>query len=309
MSKRNIIMLVLALLIAGITAFAMSSRMEEPPPVVEQKPDNLVLVAKGAIPMGGFVRSMEHLEWKEWPKEAIQDGVHIREGTEPLGSFEGAVARRGYRPGEAITAGTLIKPGSGGFLSAVLNPGMRAVSIAVNATSGNAGFIFPGDYVDVILVNRVRTRNPITGDEQEYIFSNTFVEKSRVLAVDQQLDNPENKAILAKTVTVEVTSKQAEKIQIATEMGKVSFALRSITDNTAGQDADKEVVLNRDGEKDISEMADQDYITAIESQQQDASFTSDAEVSPALGTGGANSSVQVIRGDKSESQSFYRNTQ
>src|SRR5690606_24529682 len=124
----------------------------------------------------------------------------------------------------------------GGFLSAVLEPGTRAVSIAVNPTSGNAGFISPGDRVDLIITRRVRgSQND--GASNESVISETFVRDVRVVAVDQMLNNPENVAILAKTVTVEVTPKVAEKINIAAEMGRISIALRSIVPPSPEQEA------------------------------------------------------------------------
>ena len=298
MSRRNIIMLVVALLIAGITAFAMFAQMgagQQEGVVAVKKLENRVLYAKGDVAMGSFVRSTEHLEWRQMDPEKIQDSIHIREEGDSLRSYEGAIARRSYRVGEPVKLGTLIKPGSGGFLSAVLEPGMRAVSIAVNATSGNAGFIFPGDTVDVMLAHRVNVRDPITGNEVEHVFSNTFVEKARVVAVDQLLDNPENKAILAKTVTIEVTPKEAESVQVATEMGKVSFALRSMTDSSTPPG----------GEVNL----DEDFVSALEQSTRRTLFTSSNEVSPALGSGEYNTNIRVLRGQNSTDQSFYNNAQ
>lgn len=298
MSRRNIILLVVALLIAGITAFAMSAQLgnNQPPPVAEvQTPKNRVLIAKANISMGSFVRTVDQLEWRELKEGDIKAGVsYIREEDEALRSFEGAIARRSYRVGETVTSGTLIKPGSGGFLSAVLEPGRRAVSIAVNATSGNAGFIFPGDFVDVILVHRAQLENPFTGSENNYVFSNTFVQKARVLAVDQLLNNPENRAILAKTVTIEVTPKQAESVQVASEMGKVSFSLRSISDASTIES----IELTRNGE------FNEDFISALEQDPRGSDFTSNYEVSPALGSGEYNQNVRVLRGQESSGQNF-----
>lgn len=301
MSRRNIILLVVALLIAGVIAFAMSSQMGagEEAAVVEQtrNKDLFVLVAKADIPMGSFVRTFEQLEFREFKPEDIKPDSHITEKNENIVSFEGAISRRAYRAGEAVQQGTLIKPGSGGFLSAVLEPGKRAVSIAVNATSGNAGFIFPGDYVDVMLVHNVTNRNPVTGESQEFVFSNTFVEKARVLAVDQQLDNPENKAILAKTVTIEVTPKQAEEVQVATEMGKVSFALRSISDTSTIADVNPSPNATP---------LPEDFVSQL--QQQPTGFTSSVEVSPALGNSDYNANVRVVRGDQAADQTFFNST-
>lgn len=115
------------------------------------------------------------------------------------------VARRAIQKGEPILKTVLVKSNEGGFMSAVLEPGKRAVSIAVDSTSGNAGFIFPGDKVDLILTHSV------TNQSVQTRASETFVEDVRVLAVDQMLDNPENKAVLAKTVTLEVTPNRPKK--------------------------------------------------------------------------------------------------
>src|SRR5262249_33221826 len=133
--------------------------------------------------------------------------------------FTGAVARRAIIKGEPIQKNLLVKSNEGGFMSAVLEGGKRAVSIAVDSTSGNAGFIFPGDRVDLILTHAVTKQTVQTRA------SETFVEDVRVLAVDQMIDNPENKsAVLAKTVTLEVSPKQAEEINLAKDLGKISLS-------------------------------------------------------------------------------------
>lgn len=301
MSRRNIILLVVALLISGITAFAMSAQMgagEQQAAVEVKKLENRVLYAKTDLGMGSFVRTQEGLEWKQMAPDKIKEGVHIREEEENIRGFEGAIVRRSYRAGEAIKIGTLIKPGSGGFLSAVLEPGMRAVSIAVNATSGNAGFIFPGDAVDVMLSHRVETRDPVTGDSSEYIFSNTFIENARVVAVDQRLENPENKAILAKTITIEVSPKEAQAVQVAREMGKISFALRSMTDSTPSM-AGGPVELDGEGF-----MLGEDFVSALEETLPSTTFTSSYDVSPALNSSNYNMNIRVLRGQSSSDQNF-----
>lgn len=300
MSRRNIILIIVALLVSGMTAFLMNAQMHSGEQVatkeVERNKNEYILVAKTDIAMGSFVRGLEQLEFRQFKPEDILTDVHINENQESIGSFQGAIARRSYRAGEAIQQSTLIKPGSGGFLSAVLEPGKRAVSIAVNATSGNAGFIFPGDYVDVILVHNVENRNTVTGESSNYFFSNTFIEKARVLAVDQLLDNPENKAILAKTVTIEVTPKQAEEVQVATEMGKVSFALRSISDpSTSSNPIPVDQAANPE---------DADFVTSIERGKGRSGFTSSVEVSPALNNNDYNATVKVLRGEQSEDKNF-----
>jgi pilus assembly protein CpaB len=184
-------------------------------------PKSQVLVAAADIPAGSFVRAEYHLKLADWPQDNITPAMLTSETVQPS-DYEGAVARRAISTGEAITNSMLVKSNEGGFMSAVLEPGKRAVSIPVDPTSGNAGFIFPGDRVDLILTHKI----DLNGGEERA--SETFIEDVRVLAVDQMLDNPENKAVLAKTVTLEVTPKQAEEINVAKDLGKISLSLRSL---------------------------------------------------------------------------------
>ena len=178
---------------------------------------------------------------------------YLYEGAVKLTDFNGAVVRRALRAGDPVPQFAIMKSGEGGFMSAVLEPGMRAVSIGVNATSGNAGFVSPGDRIDLIVTHRVKAPQAgNAGGSEEFVVSETFVRNVRVVAVDQMLDNPENKAILAKTVTVEVSPRQAEEVAVAADLGKISIALRSTSTAESKPDAtSQEVGFTRDS--DISE--------------------------------------------------------
>lgn len=220
MQKRSLIMLVLGIVIALGTALSLRSRVAGDATTV---PTSQVLVAATDIPAGSFVRSEVNLVMADWPKDNISPAMFTN-ATTKVSDFNGAVARRAIAKGETITKNTLVRSSEGGFMSAVLDPGKRAVSIAVDATTGNAGFIFPGDHVDLILTHIFGAGNA----PQPQRASETFIEDARVLAVDQSLDNPENKAVLAKTITLEVSPKQAEEINVAKDLGKISLSLRSL---------------------------------------------------------------------------------
>lgn len=329
MSTRNIILLVVALFIAGATAFGLKSRAPQPAAVQEEAAPSMqkILVAKRDIGAGSFVNAGNDLEWAAWPLSAVQS-YHIKEGSDDAGGYEGAVARRAVKAGEPVTPTTLVKPGSGGFLSAVLEPGKRAVSIAVSATSGASGFIFPGDRVDLLVTHRMKVKETEQGDEQETIVSETFAENVRVVAVDQMLDNPENKAVLAKTVTVEVSPEQAERISVAENMGKLSVSLRSLAADNArapadatagGENSDAAATENAESaESDANSEASQNPIAgifqsgvggpenAIESPEIHR-ITRDTDVSQALDRSGTVSPrILVIRGDKSEKREFFQ---
>jgi pilus assembly protein CpaB len=110
---------------------------------------------------------------------------------------------------------------------------MRAMTVPVNASTGVAGFVFPGDRVDLVLTQSVEGG----GDGPPLRSSETIVRNVRVLATDQRIDSKgEDGKTEVKTfsnVTVEVTPRIAEKISVAQSMGQLSLSLRSIADSTA----------------------------------------------------------------------------
>jgi pilus assembly protein CpaB len=177
-----------------------------------------------------------------------------------------------------------MKSGEGGFMSAVLNPGMRAVSIAVTPTSGNAGFISPGDHVDLIVTHRIKTGGNANSGGSESVVSETFARNVRVVAIDQMLDNPDNKAIIAKTITVEVTSRQAEEVAVASAMGTISVALCSLSE-PAKTAANMNAVIGQ---------GNTNYMRSSDVMQLKSAIVPH---------------VQVIRGDKTETVEFFRDSQ
>ena len=292
--SRSMIFLIISAVIAAFVIITVRNRLAAPPEeaAVTEPTSNRVLYARHDVAPGTFVQGPQDLEWKEAPKDGAP-GPLLHEGTVRPEDFNGAVVRRQLRTGEAVQASALTKAGDGGFMSAVLEPGMRAVSIAVTPTSGNGGFLTPGDRVDLIVTHRVRVQ---LGKEQnnteESVVSETFVRDVRVVAVDQMLDNPENKAVLAKTVTVEVSSHQAEQVAVAGEMGKISFSLRSIANAPV-----KKVVASNDPKQQVL-------------QDLYGDGTRDSDVSTILDHSNAIvSQVRVFRGDQSENIQFNRGAQ
>ncbi len=142
-------------------------------------------------------------------------------------ALSGAMVRRGLAVGDTIRMKDVMRPGDHGFLAAVLGPGMLAVSVGVDAVTGTAGLIWPGDHIDVILTQAIGDAAIPIGRRTA---AETIVSDVRVIAIDQQLvqgvapDGTEGKA---RTVTMEVTSAQAERVSVATRIGRLSLALRS----------------------------------------------------------------------------------
>ena len=228
MQKRRLILILTALVIAFLTAQLARSVLHRPAPAVAERAAPTksirVLVAASDLPAGLLIQP-DHLEWRDWP-EASTDGYILEGGGRPREEFTGAVVRQGVHAGEPVTDARLAKPGDRGFLAAVLNPDMRAVSVPVTAITGIAGFIFPGDHVDVILSHSfTREEDP---ERKERKAAETVLVDVRVLAIDQRTSDQENKPETAKIVTLEVTPKQAEMLPLVVDLGQLSLSLRSL---------------------------------------------------------------------------------
>jgi pilus assembly protein CpaB len=238
MDVKKLVLLIGALVIAAVTAVMaknMFSGAGAPQaaaaPVVPAGPE--VLVATRALPVGTIIDA-EALRFQPWPEGLVQSAYFIKgtKGTNPT-DLLGTVVRNEITAGQPITQGSLIKPGERGFLAAALGPGMRAVTVAVSATSGVAGFVFPGDRVDLMLTQEVKGG----GDGDTLKATETIIRNVRVLATDQRTTaqnaegKPEVKSI--STVTLEATPRIAEKIAVAQRVGELSLSLRSIADNSA----------------------------------------------------------------------------
>ena len=223
MAVRVVVLLGLALVIGvGTIIFAQKwiASVQQPTltetVVREVVPDSFVLVAQGNL-RPGMLLGPESFRWQGWPTEDLPP-TYIVQGKGTDTEFYGAVVRREIGVGEPIIRSKVAKPGEQGFLAAVLEPGMRAVSIPISETRASAGFILPGDRVDVILTH---TAGP--GSVSETVFLDM-----RILAIDQALSNPEGLARVGRTATLEVTPREVEAFTLMQQMGAVSLSLRSL---------------------------------------------------------------------------------
>src|SRR5271165_3125681 len=149
-------------------------------------------------------------------------------GAAPRGAVSpGDPIRRGpVAAGEPIPRGGIVKPGDRDFLQVVLSPGARAIAIPVATGGASTGFLFPGDRVDVILTQKFTdAKAPLTRRS----VSETVVENLRVLVIDAVDAKMATGNTFGRTVTLEVMPDQAEKINVATELGKLSLTLRSVS--------------------------------------------------------------------------------
>ena len=235
MNPRTLLLGLAALLTAGITAFLVNGWMQRqranniPKPQVAKVEALQILVARKTLGPGTFVK-LGDTKWQTWPEGTLLP-VYAVKGKRRQKDFEGSVVRSTIVEGQPITDENVVKVGERGFLAAVLTPGLRAVSFPITASSGIAGLVFPGDRVDLILSHKVRKTSQNTHKTKIMHASETVLTNVRVLAIDQRTDDQKakgRKSVVGKTVTVEVSAKQAEMVAVALNLGKLSLSLRSL---------------------------------------------------------------------------------
>ncbi len=144
----------------------------------------------------------------------------------------GAMLRRSVQPNEPLLTSDVMMPGERGFLAAVLKAGMRAATVGVDAVSGSAGLIWPGDRVDLILTQAIEDQKLPLGKR---LAGETVLRDVRVVAVDSALMRgavgaSDSMQQSAKTLTLEVTPEQAERVAVALRIGKVGVVVRAADD-------------------------------------------------------------------------------
>ena len=298
MRARTLLLLIVALVLAGGTTMMarvwLSSQRAtvEASPIALPMPAKSVLIARSSIQRGQLLKP-EDFAWEPWPEGGI-DKNYVVIGTKTPESFTGWVARNPLSAGEPITEAKIVAPGNRGFLAAALRPGMRAVSVPVSVTTGISGFVFPGDQVDLVVTissqETPRGGSAAAGVLRDIKASETVLRDIRVIAIDQKLDagKPGEANANIKTATLEVTPKESAIIALASEMGKLSLSLRSLV---PGPDNSKEEANNN----------------APLTPQVDA-YTVDSDINPLLRNplkpkGGADGEVVILRGGSAASVS------
>lgn len=286
MNPRSIILVVVALVVAGLAAFLARGFISanQPQQAAQVAPlGPKILVASVNLPIGHIVVAKD-LRWQSWPDSNVGQN-YLREGSTTAQNVVGQVVRHSITVGEPITKVRIVAPSERGFVAAALGPGMRAVTIGINAISGVGGLLFPGDRVDILLTHQITDDNGITRQVGETIFQNI-----RVLAIGQRTDDQTNEVKGGKTATLEVTPKLAEKIAIARRMGSLSLVLRSI---------------NRPDGVEVANM-ERDESMPISGAQ---TYSFDAEVSalsPPLDMGDSKELVIITKGNQSLLVEFKR---
>jgi pilus assembly protein CpaB len=190
MRLRTLILFAIALLLAGGTAILVRSWLSQRPtvaavaPAPRPAPQKSIMVARAAIARGQILKPADFTA-QPWPDAAIT-GDYVVAGTGPATSLVGAVAREPIAAGEPIIKTKIVVPGDRGFLAAVLQPGMRAVSVPVDTTTDVSGFVFAGDRVDILITLPVPQDGANGNSGYQHKAAETVLHDVRVIAPRQQ---------------------------------------------------------------------------------------------------------------------------
>uniref|UniRef100_A0A2A3K1T3 Flp pilus assembly protein CpaB n=2 Tax=Alloyangia mangrovi TaxID=1779329 RepID=A0A2A3K1T3_9RHOB len=220
-----------AMMLAALAVFGARGWLDEQrlmlmstgPQQVVAEPENTIVVAAEPISFGERLNPTK-LREIAWSSDVLPEGAFTKAATlVPDDSEENArFALTTMTVGEPILASKITMPGQRAKLSTALTPGMKAISIRVNDVLGVAGFVLPGDRVDVLLTRR---------DNREGSFVDVLLQGLRVLAIDQIADELKDKPSVVRTVTFEVNTSEAQKLVLAANVGTLSLALRNVASN------------------------------------------------------------------------------
>jgi pilus assembly protein CpaB len=200
---------------------------------VDTKPaaSRKVVVAKSPLRFGNPLQA-SMLSEVDWPENAVPAGA-FASVNEMLAKGKRIVLAP-IEPNEPVLAAKITGPGERATLSAVIHPGMKAVTVRVNDVEGVAGFILPGDRVDVMLTRR-SSGGGDSGTGNKEGTTDVVVQNVPVLAIDQLADQRSDKPTVAKAVTLEVDTVDAQKLTLSAQLGVLSLALRKAGEGGAAE--------------------------------------------------------------------------
>lgn len=274
---------------------------DAPPPTTK----TAMLVASRSLRAGSLIKP-EDFAALETVRADMPLGASV-DTPQSRGGLIGAMIRRSLGEGQPILPADVVHPGDHGFLAAVLSPNMRAVTVAVDAVSGTAGLIWPGDRVDLILTQSMDDPTLAAGRK---VAAETVLGDARVIAVDQQIvqgQSPDGAVPPAnrtdRTATLEVTAAQAERVLVAGRLGKLSLSVLAADRQAEGAT----MAASSPGSAAAPARSAAGATTPPSVRPIGAGVTWAGDVSPALGSGAARtapSKVQVFPGG-GDSKEFH----
>jgi pilus assembly protein CpaB len=229
MRLRSVLTLFLALVLGGaavLLARAWLERAAEPTVVAQQQPQmalTKIVVARTTLFFGNRINA-EQVREVNWPADSVPPGA-FTSAEELLNAEKPRTVLRTIEANEPILSSKVSGEGEKATLSAIISEEMRAMTIRVNDVIGVAGFIVPGDRVDVLLTREEG------GDKNQ--ITDILLQNVKVLGIDQLANDNQEKPIVVQAVTVEVSPEQSQKLTLASQVGSLTLALRNVLDAEA----------------------------------------------------------------------------
>jgi pilus assembly protein CpaB len=229
MRLRAILVLIMGLMLAGGSVYVVNSWLADAVRQARDVPDDMpvvefvqIVVARSDMPFGQTLEP-ELVQLHPWPRDALPEGPFTDlEGLLGDGKQGPRRVRRAITTGEPLTAAKVSNFGEKVTVADAIEPRMRAIAIRVNDVTGVAGFITPGDRVDILLTRELDSHEMRT---------DTILQNVIVRGIDQKVDENREQPAVVKTVTVEVTPEDAQKLVLAQQAGTLSLSLRNLANN------------------------------------------------------------------------------
>jgi pilus assembly protein CpaB len=212
----NLVILLVALVMGGLAAFLARDWLASHTAAVAEEEVGTIVVTNGALSFGEPLTADNIVE-APWSAKSLPDGAFTK--VQDLLKDGRRVALGAFVRNEPVVASKVSAPNQRASLSTVIEEGKRAVTVSVDDVRGVAGFIFPGDFVDVVL-----TRSGSGEGAKNY--SEVLLQHIKVLGIDQLAETRQDRPTVAKAVTVELTPEESLKIVLATNVGRLSLILR-----------------------------------------------------------------------------------
>lgn len=222
MRTSTIVMIAFAVLFGVLAVFVAQSwlnsqaeqRMKSLEANKQPMSTRTIVVAAKPLRFGNELTTAQ-LREVPWPENAVPDGSFAKLADLLTGGRR--IALTAIEPNEPVLKNKITGPGQRATLSAMLQDGLKAVTVRVNDVEGVGGFVLPGDRVDVALTRQVDKANAS---------SEIVLQNARVLAIDQIADERTDKPAVVKSVTIEVDVIGAQKLSLAASVGHLSLILR-----------------------------------------------------------------------------------
>lgn len=230
MRFRSLMITMVGMALAGGSVYASRELLQIQPATASIDPNApaliSVVVAGQDIPFGTTIEAHK-LTTIQWPADAVPPGTYNDySDLLPASGTEPRRAKRAMAQGELVLANKLSEFGEKVTIVQTLAPGMRAMAIKVNAETSVGGFVTPGDNVDIMLATNDNSGLRVV----------TILQNVRVVGVDQQADETQEQAQVARTVTVEVSPEAGQKLALAQRAGQLSLTLRNIKQDGESED-------------------------------------------------------------------------